>query len=336
MPKRSKLTPAVAEVRRLVRSALANHGTSPQDLVLVACSGGPDSMALAAALAFEGPKLNLRIGAVIVDHGIQPETAVVAENTKAELESLGFDLVEIKRVKVGEVGGMEAAARTARYEAIDEVANDLNAKFVLLGHTLGDQAETVLLGLTRGSGGKSLSGMAELNGRYLRPLLSVTREMTLDVCAATDIPIWNDPHNVDPRFTRVRVRQVVLPMLEEELGPGIADALARTAESLKEDNDVLDELATTAFSELARQGATSVSLRIDGLKELKPAIRLRVYRLAADVFGAYFHRSHVVEIDRLITDWHGQKPLALPSVRVERKGEEIVLKSTKTLKSGAC
>lgn len=336
MPKRSKLTPAVSEVRRLVRSALVNHGASAQEIVLVACSGGPDSMALAAALAFEGPKLNLKIGAVIVDHGIQPETAAVAENTKAELESLGFDLVEIKRVKVGEVGGMEAAARTARYEAIDEVANDLNAKFVLLGHTLGDQAETVLLGLTRGSGGKSLSGMAELNGRYLRPLLSVTREMTLDVCAATDIPIWNDPHNVDPRFTRVRVRQAVLPVLEQELGPGIAEALARTAESLKEDNDVLDELATTAFSELARQGATSVSLRIDGLKELKPAIRLRVYRLAADVFGAYFHRSHVVEIDRLITDWHGQKPLALPSVRVERKGEEIVLKSTKTLKSGAC
>ena len=336
MPKRSKLTPAVAEVRRLVRSALVSYGASSQDVVLVACSGGPDSMALAAALAFEGPKLNLRIGAVIVDHGIQPETAAVAENTKTELESLGFDLVEIKRVMLGEVGGMEAAARTARYEAIDEVANDLNAKFVLLGHTLGDQAETVLLGLTRGSGGKSLSGMAELNGRYLRPLLSVTREMTLDVCAATDIPIWNDPHNVDPRFTRVRVRQAVLPVLEQELGPGIAEALARTAESLREDNDVLDELATNAFSELAKQGATSVSLRIDGIKELKPAIRLRVYRLAGDVFGAYFHRSHVVEIDRLITDWHGQKPLALPSVRVERKGEEIVLKSTKTLKSGAC
>jgi tRNA(Ile)-lysidine synthase len=293
-------------------------------------------MALAAALAFEGPKLNLRIGAVIVDHGIQPETATVAEQTKTELESLGFDLVEIKRVNVGEVGGLEAAARTARYEAIDEVANFLDAKFVLLGHTLGDQAETVLLGLARGSGGKSLSGMAELNGRYLRPLLSATREMTLDVCAATDIPIWNDPHNVDSKFTRVRVRQTVLPMLEEELGPGIAEALARTAESLREDNEVLDEFAATAFSALAIQSATSISFRIDRLEELKPAIRLRVYRLAGDLFGAYFHRSHVVEIDRLLTNWHGQKPLALPSVRVERTGEQIVLKSTKTLKPGAC
>jgi tRNA(Ile)-lysidine synthase len=336
MPKRSKLTPAVAEVRRLVRSALANHGASAQDLILVACSGGPDSMALAAALAFEGPKLNLRIGALIVDHGIQPETAAVAEKTKTELESLGFDLVEIKRVNVGEVGGLEAAARTARYEAIDQVANSLAAKFVLLGHTLGDQAETVLLGLTRGSGGKSLSGMAELNGRYLRPLLSATREMTLDVCAATDIPIWNDPHNVDSKFTRVRVRQTVLPLLEQELGPGIAEALARTAESLREDNDVLDELAENAFGDLAVHNATSVSFSINRLEDLKPAIRLRVYRLAGDLFGGYFHRSHVVEIDRLITNWHGQKPLALPSVRVERKGEEIVLKSTKTLKPGAC
>jgi tRNA(Ile)-lysidine synthase len=125
-------------------------------------------------------------------------------------------------------------------------------------------------------------------------------------------------------------------MLEEELGPGIAEALARTAESLREDNDVLDELAGTAFSELAIQSATSISFRIDRLEELKPAIRLRVYRLAGDLFGAYFHRSHVVEIDRLLTNWHGQKPLALPSVRVERTGEQIVLKSTKTLKPGAC
>jgi tRNA(Ile)-lysidine synthase len=336
MPKRSKLTPAVAEVRRLVRSALAQHGASAQDVVLVACSGGPDSMALAAALAFEGPKLELRIGAVIVDHGIQPETAAVAENTKTELASLGFEVVKIKRVTVGEAGGLEAAARTARYEAIDEVANELGAKFVLLGHTMDDQAETVLLGLTRGSGGKSLSGMSELNGRYLRPLLSATREMTLDVCAATEIPIWNDPHNVDPKFTRVRVRQTVLPLLEQELGPGIAEALARTADSLREDHEVLDELASDAFGELAKHSATSISFSIELLETLKPAIRMRVYRLAGDLFGAYFHRSHVVEIDRLITNWHGQKPLALPSVRVERKGEEIVLKSTKTLKPGAC
>lgn len=336
MTKRSKMTPAVAEVRRLVRESLTRHGVEPNDLVLVACSGGADSLALAAALAFEGPKLGLRIGAVIVDHGIQAETAKVAKDTAEQLGELGFPLVEIVTVEVGSEGGLEAAARSARYEAIDEVAAAVDARFVLLAHTLGDQAETVLLGLARGSGARSLSGMAELTGRYLRPLLSVTRSQTVEVCEATDLKIWHDPHNSQERFSRVRVRETVLPALEQELGPGIAESLARTAEQLREDADALDELASAAFEEVGRTLATSIELSISGLEKLPVALRYRVIRIAGQAHGAQFHRSHVLEIDRLVTNWHGQKPLAVPGVRVERTGENIVLKSTKTLKPGAC
>lgn len=336
MTKRSKMTPAVAEVRRLVRESLTRHGVEPGDLVLVGCSGGADSLALAAALAFEGPKLELRIGAVIVDHGIQAETAKVAKDTAEQLDELGFPLVEIVSVQVGSEGGLEAAARSARYEAIDEVAAALDAKFVLLAHTLGDQAETVLLGLARGSGARSLSGMAELTGRYLRPLLSVTRSQTVEVCEATDLKIWHDPHNREERFSRVRVRENVLPALEKELGPGIAESLARTADQLREDADALDELASVAFEEVGRTLATSIELSISGLQKLPVALRYRVIRIAGQVLDAHFHRSHVLEIDRLVTNWHGQKPLAVPGVRVERTGENIVLKSAKTLKPGAC
>ena len=326
----------MADVRRFVRESLVRHEATAGDLILVACSGGPDSMALASALAFEGPRLELRIGAVIVDHGIQEVTAEVAQKTASTLKALGFELVEIVSVQVGTEGGLEAAARAARYEAIDDVAAKVDAKFVLLGHTLNDQAETVLLGLARGSGSRSLSGMAELTGRYLRPLLEVNRETTVAACADAGIEVWNDPHNSDERFTRVRVREQVLPILESELGPGIAESLARTADQLREDSYVLDELAEAAFQKTVTTSATSLTLNATSLNELKPAIRYRVIRMAGNALDAHFHRTHVLEIDRLVTNWHGQKPLTVPGVRVERTGENIVLKSTKTLKPGAC
>ena len=333
---RSKLSPSVADVRRHVREAFERHGVASGDRVLVACSGGPDSMALAAALAFEGPKLGLALGAVIVDHGIQEVTAEVAIQTKATLQKLGFTDVVIVRVSVGEEGGLEAAARSARYQAIDEVAAELDAKYVLLGHTQSDQAETVLLGLARGAGGRSLSGMAELTGRYLRPILGLPRTTTVEACAAEEIKAWNDPHNIDERFTRVRVRETVLPVLEEELGPGVAEALARTAEQLREDTDLLDDLAEAAYREVVKTRSTSLTANVTALAELHPATRYRVIRMAGAALGGHFHRTHVLEIDRLLTNWHGQKPLAVPSVRVERTGENIVFKSTKTLKPGAC
>ena len=336
MTRRNRLTPSVADVRRAVRESFERHGVLHGDLVLVACSGGPDSMALAAGLAFEGPKLGLRIGAVIVDHGIQAETAKVSLNTKGLLGSLGFDPVEIVQVSVGSEGGLEAAARSARYEAIDEVAAGLDAKYVLLGHTRDDQAETVLLGLARGAGSRSLSAMAELTGRYLRPMLSITRQVTVQACADAELPVWQDPHNSEERFARVRVRDRVLPVLEQELGPGIAEALARTADQLREDSDLLDEQAEHAYQRVVKNGPTDLSIAVTALAKLPPAIRFRVIRLAGTTLGGHLHRSHVLEIDRLLTNWHGQKPLAVPSVRVERTGENIVFKSTKTLKPGAC
>jgi tRNA(Ile)-lysidine synthase len=326
----------VADVRRAVRESLERHGIAPGDYVLVACSGGPDSLALAAATAFEAPKLELKLAAVIVDHGIQKATAEVAKKTAATLGALGFESIEIVTVAVGSEGGLEAAARSARYEAIDEVAAAIDAKYVLLGHTQDDQAETVLLGLARGAGARSLSGMSELTGRYLRPLLAITRETTVQACLDAELEVWNDPHNSEERFARVRVREQVLPLLERELGPGIAEALARTADQLREDDEVLDQLAEHAYQEVVTPGATALTLSVKALEELEPAIRYRVIRLAASALGGHLHRSHVLEIDRLVTNWHGQKPLAVPSVRVERTGENIVLKSTKTLKPGAC
>ena len=342
---RPRLTPAIADVRRAVRDGFEAAGLQAGDLVLVACSGGADSLALAAAAAFEGPRYpdgdvesaGLKVGAVVIDHGMQPGSAEVAGETAHKLSVLGLYPVEIRSVIVGSDGGPEAAARTARYAAIDKVAEELGANAVLLGHTLSDQAETVLMGLARGSGGRSLNGMAAVSGIYLRPLLGITRETTENFCADSGLEPWHDPMNKDEAFTRVRVRQNLMPALETELGPGIAEALARTADTLREDEEVLAELALDAYKKVAKELATRIDIGVREFKDLPLAIRHRVIALAAVVLQApMLARVHILAIDALVDDWHGQKPLTLPGIRVERTGETIALHTTKTLKTGAC
>jgi tRNA(Ile)-lysidine synthase len=333
---RPRLTPAIADVRRAVRESWDASGVVAGDLVLVACSGGPDSLALAAAVAFEAPRAGVRAGAVIVEHGIQAVTREVADNTAQVLRDLGLDPVQVVPVSVGSDGGPEAAARTARYQALDEAAASLGAKATMLGHTLDDQAETVLLGLARGSGPRALNGMAAHSGPYLRPLLGIKRETTHAFCSDSGLEPWTDPQNSEDRFTRVRVRQNVLPVLETELGPGIADSLARTAELIREDSEYLDDLALAAYGSVATAGSTSLNMDVSGLEGLANPIRNRVILLALEVFGGTFSRVHVLAVGDLVENWHGQKELTLPGVRVVRTGSQITLKSTKTLKSGAC
>ncbi|MFM6940239.1 MAG: tRNA lysidine(34) synthetase TilS, partial [Rhodoluna sp.] len=243
MTDRPRLTPAIADVRRAVRDSWDVAGIASGDLVLVACSGGPDSLALAAAVAFEAPRAGIAAGAIIVEHGIQEVTKDFAKRTELVLRELGLDPVQVAHISVGIEGGPEAAARTVRYQALDEAAAAVDAKAIMLGHTLDDQAETVMLGLARGSGPRALNGMAVHSGRYLRPLLGIKRETTHAFCEDSGLEPWIDPHNSEDRFSRVRVRQAVLPMLEIELGPGMAESLARTAELIREDSEYLDARA---------------------------------------------------------------------------------------------
>jgi tRNA(Ile)-lysidine synthase len=335
--------PSVAAVRLAVRRVLGEaSGLAEGDLVLAACSGGADSLALAAALAFEAPRLGLRAGGITVDHGLQPESAAQASRVVAVLAKLGLEPVRSVRVTVARPGtrgaagpyqGPEAAARTARYAALDAAAIADQAAAVLLGHTLDDQAETVLLGLARGSGARSLAGMAERSGRYLRPLLGLRRAQTRAACAALGLQPWDDPHNADPGYARVRVRSRLLPALEDELGPGVAEALARTASQLRADADLLDELAARAARELADADgqpgqAGQPGLPVAGLAALPGAIRGRVLRAAALAAGTpagALAQRHVTEIDALVTGWHGQRGVDLPGgVRCRRQCDRLL------------
>jgi tRNA(Ile)-lysidine synthase len=288
--------PAVAEVRRAVRAALSGPA-------LVACSGGADSLALAAAVAFEAPRAGIPAGLVTVDHELQPGSDLQAKAVASLGYELGFDPVEVVRVDVGRHGGPEAAARTARYSALDDMAEALDMD-VLLGHTLDDQAETVLLGLGRGSGPRSIAGMRPIDGRYRRPFLDVRRSTTEAACSALGFEPWEDPHNADPSYQRVRLRHDVLPLLEDVLQGGVAAALAHTAALVRDDLDALDELA-------AKQVAPEIS--VSDLQVLPRAIRSRVLRAWAHRCGtAQLTATHIATLDALITDWHGQGPIDLP------------------------
>ena len=297
-----------------VRAALA--GLSSGEVVAVACSGGADSLALASAAVFEGHKLGLRVVGVTVDHGLQPGSAAQADRVVAQRAAWGVaERVTARVVDDVDSGlGPEAAAREARYAVLEQVAEHLGARQVLLGHTLDDQAETVLLGLARGSGGRSLQGMRPAFGVFARPLLGVRRDDTVTACQVEGLDVWDDPHNHDPGYTRVRVRRRVLPVLEDELGPGIAATLARTADQLREDTALLDELAGRALDEARREGGLDVGV----LAATPPALRHRVLHraaLGAGVPASELTRDHVLAVDRLLVGWRGQKWIDLPGPR---------------------
>lgn len=312
--------PASAAIRVAVRVTLAE--CRPGDLVLVACSGGADSLALAAAVAFEAPKLAVRGGAVVVDHGLSAESADVARRAAEQCEALGLAPVSRAVVEVVQgPDGLESAARDARYAAFDTAAERHGARLVLLGHTLDDQAEQVLLGLTRGAGARSLAGMPRARDRFRRPLLGVTRAQTRSSCAAEGLTRWDDPMNDDPAFTRVRARRALLD-LERDLGPGVAAALARTADLLRQDADHLDDLADAAVVALGAGPWTT-----GDLAALPRAVRTRVWRRLAVAAGApagQVSTRHTEACDALLTQWHGQGPVSLPGpLQATRSGGRV-------------
>jgi tRNA(Ile)-lysidine synthase len=326
---------ATAAVRNAVRDCLSDLGAG--DLVLAACSGGADSLAVAAALAFVAPRAGLRAGGVTVDHGLQPGSAARAAAVAELLGGLGLGPVRSVTAAVapaGEGAGPEAAARAARYGALDRAASELGAAAVLLGHTLDDQAETVLLGLARGSGGRSLAGMPPRRGRYRRPLLTVRRATASAACAELGLEPWHDPHNSDFRFARARVRHQALPALEDALGPGVAEALARTAGQLRSDAECLDDLAFAESGQLRGNCSDPAGLEAGWLRALPAAIRARVLRDAAIMAGCphgALTAGHVERIDALVTGWRGQRWVDLPGrVRARRRDGKVWFASTQS------
>lgn len=303
-----------AAVRALLTMAVAEGHLASGDLA-VAVSGGPDSLAMATAAAYVAPRLDLRTHGLVVDHGLQPGSAEIARHAADTLIELGLNTSRVLTVQVTGPGGIEGAARRARYAALRAALPAPDA-LVLLGHTRDDQAETVLLGLGRGSGPRSIAGMRPLDPPWGRPLLGVSRVTTVAACARLGLTPWADPHNTDPRFTRVRLRTEVLPLLEDVLAGGVADALARTAVQLREDNDALDALASAALTVATKDD----ELGVDALRTVPAAVRrraLRCWLLAGGV--RELTDVQLRATDDLVGRWRGQGGVWLPGGLVVRR-----------------
>ncbi len=334
----------VAEVRAAVRRALVGAGCPPGTPVVVACSGGADSMALADAAAYlaagaagrrggaatgggAGAAGGWPVTAAVVDHGLQDGSGDRAAATVALLGRLGVP-ARVYPVEVAGPGGTEAAARRARYAAL-LAARPTPDSPVLLGHTLDDQAETVLLGLGRGSGARSIAGMATWDPPWLRPLLTVRRSSTLAACRARGIEVWHDPHNEDPRFTRVRLRHEVLPLMEDVLAGGVAEALARTAAQLAEDGAALDAAAALVRAAAAPPPAGG-DLDASVLAGHPPAVRRRVLRgWLLDSGVRELSDAQLRAADDLVGRWRGQGGIALPGgLELTRRHGRLLLRPT--------
>ncbi|MRJ76002.1 tRNA lysidine(34) synthetase TilS [Aeromicrobium sp. SMF47] len=313
------LDPVVAAGRNQVRRVLADLGAGSR--LVVGVSGGADSLALAAVTAFVASRESWSLHAVVVDHGLQAASREVAAVAADQLATLGVD-AEVVTVEVGTDGGPEAAARAARLAALADAAGRTDADAILLAHTLDDQAETVLLGLGRGSGPRSIAGMAERDGPWRRPFLTLRRADTEQICRASGLTWWVDPHNSDPAYRRSRIRTEVMPVLEDVLDGGVAGALARTADQVRADNDLLDDLA-------AQVGEPH---DVRTLGSLPPALRSRVLRRAALAAGAdpsALGAVHLAGLDRLVTSWRGQQRIELPGgVSACRTGPSLTFSTT--------
>jgi len=318
------LDPDVAVIRRAVRRAVLGSATG----VLVACSGGADSMALAAAAAFVRRRSGRPVGLVTVDHQLQPGSAERAHRVAEWGRSVGLAPALVSTVDTTDrTGGPEAAARDARYEGLVAAATEHGRDTVLLGHTRDDQAETVLLALVRGAGPRGLAGMPVRRVRdgtaLVRPLLEVGRDQTRAACVALDLPVWDDPHNDDPAFRRTHARRL-LESLAASLGPAVVGNLARTAHLVAVDNAALDEWAVDVLVKVD----TDAGLPVAELLVLPAAVRGRVLHAWArrlPVSGSALSYRHVAALEALVTAWRGQGPVWLPGgVAVVRREGRLV------------
>jgi tRNA(Ile)-lysidine synthase len=335
MPQRPRLVPELAAARNALNQSLAQAGISAGDSVVIALSGGSDSLALALAASHVLPQLQIASRVVVVDHGLQSGSAAVAAEALGTAEQLGLS-GEVVRVAVASTGqGLEAAARESRYEALERVRAGFKAKAILLGHTADDQAESVLLGLTRGSGLRSIAGMTVFDAerKLLRPFLSLSKQSLQVALQSYQLSWWEDPHNQDESFTRVQIRKLLA-----ELDPQISEGLVRSAGIARTAQEYLDQQAEVLLL-TARSSGTGrqVSYSCEQLAQSHDAVLNTALMLALTKAGARnLSLVQVMQVAALVRDWHGQKAPSLSGITVERVKNELVLQSKSVPKIGAC
>ncbi len=300
----------IRPVQDAVRAALADGGPG---LVGVACSGGADSIALAdAAIEVAGAA---GVAALTIDHGLAPGSAPVAAAVAAWARGRGAAAV-VERVAVPRRASIEAAAREARYAALERLADRLGAARVFLGHTARDQAETVLLRVLRGTGPAGLAGIPAVRGRFVPPPPGPGRDAIEAYVAARGLPTWDDPMNDELRLARVRVRRELLPRLRLE-NPQLDAALVRLSRSAAEWAEVIDGLAAPH---------ARLPVACAALAALPAAVRKRAVALALERAGLEYDAAHLDAIDRAVTrPARGTFCIVLPAARLARVYDRLEL-----------
>jgi tRNA(Ile)-lysidine synthase len=289
-------------VAAAVRKALEGLGTPrAEEALVVALSGGPDSVALADALARAAAVRGFRVVAAHLDHGLRPGSADDARFCAALAGRLGIAFrsacADVAAARRGR--GLEEAARDARYAFLREVAREAGARFIAVAHTRDDQAETVLLRLLRGSGSQGLAAMPPRSGALLRPLLGVSRLQVMDYLAARGLEWREDPSNADQALLRNRVRRELIPYLESRFNPSLRATLARSAAILADEADALASEAGRLLAAVRRSDADGVLLSRDGLRAAPRAVARLALRQALEQLGGR-RGVGAVHVERLL------------------------------------
>ena len=315
----------------LARSAIKNFLKNTPDTapIGIGCSGGADSLALLAGLStIYRNRRSQQVHVVIIDHQLQSVTAEVAQTTADYAKAYGF-IPHIVQVNVATTKeGVEAAARTARYDAFETIIKQENLQKFFLAHTMNDQAEQVLLGLLRGSGTRSLSGIRETRDTYARPFLnSLTRSDTEAVCFEANLDYWNDPHNQSEEYARVVARQFLTEM-SGKLKQDFVRPLAKSAQISSEDSEALDFYVLKEYSHFEASHSWSVA----DIEALPKSVRVKLYKLKLSEMGSHTDSLTFLllnRVDEFVTDWRGQKEVNFSNgVAVARKNNEIIFQKS--------
>jgi tRNA(Ile)-lysidine synthase len=301
----------------------------PRSTVLVAVSGGPDSTCLLHAIVRARRLLRIRrLIAFHFDHRLRPDSWRDAAYARRQAERLGIGFTLRLATSAPEPGAsVEAWARVARYAAMAEVREEVEAASAATGHTADDQAETVLLALVRGGGLESLAGIRPVRDGVVRPLLDVTREQTAACCRSLGLRPRRDPHNEDPSYLRVAIRTRALPALERAVGREVVATLARTAGLVRQDGELLAEMAERAAGDVVSTGPGEVRIAAAALRGLPAPIAGRVVRTALLDAGLVPELPHIEAIVALAAGRPGRRAV-LPGRLVARREREYVALST--------
>ena len=309
----------LARVRRtVIERGLIARGA----VVVVGVSGGPDSMALLDVLARLASELVLRLVACGVDHGLRAAAAAELDVAQARAHALAVPFERVLLAQPADHSSVHAWARRERYAALHAIAARHGATRIAVGHTLDDQAETVIARVLRGSGLRGLAAIdpARADG-VVRPLIDASRGDVRLYLADSGVAFAEDPSNEDPRFERSRVRQNVLPALAAET-PNAAQHLAWLADEAREADALLDTLALRLLADAAVEGGISVSR----LRDAPETLALRALRRA---MGGDLGRAHLSALTSWLHARSGERELRLPDGHTARlEGDRITLTRT--------